>query len=141
MAISYMQEVIIAGPPKELRKLLPFWHENAHMAEKISYVHLSSSMNYGLPMCIGEASLTHPELVFLESHFCDTNGQRTIRAFCNGKYKELYDEKLENEIEEDYAELGQVYNREEFFDAWNRCRMMGYEGLVDICNEKGSELG
>jgi hypothetical protein len=126
MAISYSQDAIVMGDTKDLLELFPFWFEKNLKGTRL---HLSSGMNYACPMRFHDVSKKHPNLVFLETLFCDTDFRRTIRVTSNGKSQVLYDEAIEEDMGGEFEFNFEPTNHK---DAWNKFSMMPTEELKAV---------
>tara|TARA_Y100000310_G_C20134633_1_gene557425 strand:- start:155 stop:547 length:393 start_codon:yes stop_codon:yes gene_type:complete len=123
MAISYIQDVIVMGDQNDLMELFPFWFERNIKGTR---VHLSGSMDYARPMRFHNVSKKHPNLVFLETSFCDTDGMRKIYVIVNGRYQLLYDEMLENDLG---GEFDFEFEPVPYKDTWKKFSRMSTEEL------------
>ena len=127
MSISYSQDTIVMGDTENLLALFPFWFERNIKGTRL---HLSSGMDHACPMRFHEVSKKHPDLVFLETSFCDTDGMRKIHVTINGEDRLLYDEELENDMggEFDFEFEPLLYKK-----AWDKFFMMSAEELRALC--------
>jgi hypothetical protein len=143
MAFAYIQEAVVLGNPNDLRKLFPFWHQNARMAEKISRIWLSSAMNYATPMKFKEISKDYPGLIFIWWKMNDANGWKTIHIISDNKYKVIYDEKLQHELEEDYMDFSEQtgviekFVPEKFEIVWEQYVRLDFNELKSYITENG----
>jgi len=127
MAISYSQDVIVMGEQEDLLALFPFWFKGNIKGTRIR---LSGSMDYACPMSFHDASKKHPNLVFLETHFCDASFMRKIDVITNGKVYLLYNEEYEEDMG---GEFDFEFEPLTFKDAWDKFRRMSIDELRGLC--------